>query len=172
MKILAILLSVLPGLGHILLGRCVRGLVLFTAFAFFANAWGVAPYVWPAGDEPVSRPGLLAAAAVIWLYTMLDAMRIVYWRERASLARRKKNLFHDALVDYMKGDLRAARRVLRRVLRLDRDDPNAHFLLGIVYQGEGKRWRARRALKRSLVLDESRRWAWEVSRALEELKAR
>ncbi|MBI3270849.1 MAG: tetratricopeptide repeat protein [Planctomycetes bacterium] len=172
MKVFAVLLSVLPGLGHILLGRCRRGLVLFTVFAVLVNFWVVAPVLWQGGPPPVERPGLFAAAALVWLYSMLDAMRLVYWRERAGVVTRKKHLFLEALAAYVRNDLEGARRRLKRVLRLDRDDPTAHFYLGMVYQGEGKRWRARRCYKRSLALDETKKWRWEISTALEEMKAR
>lgn len=65
-------LSLIPGAGHVDLGRAKRGLVYFFLFAFFVNGALVAPHL------GVSRGGRVAcalAAAGIWVAAFYGAAR-------------------------------------------------------------------------------------------------
>lgn len=170
MKAWAVVFSLVPGLGHIVLGRCVRGLLLFFLFTTFLNGLLLWPAISGESYARKSQAGFLAAAGLLWLYAVLDAFRIAYWRKRRSLRKRKLQHLRTGLGHYLRDEWDLAREEFRQILRKDRDDPDAHFHLGMVYKAEG-RWRAaRRHLRRSVYVDELGKWRHEVAEELEDMK--
>ena len=164
-KVAACLGFLVPGIGHVMLGRIGRGLWFFVWFAFFANATAISPILGTLGTR-VDPRGCAVAAGVIWLYSTLDLLRILVWRRRKALDERKRERFLSAFGYYLRGEYPRARIKLRSVLKLDRDDPDAHFHIGMTYKREGMPRLAKRHFRKALVLDPWRKWETDVAREL------
>ena len=68
---------------------------------------------------------------------------------------------------YLKNNLPETQQQVKEILRLDRDDPDALFYLGVVSYLTGKTSRAGRYFNQSLQIDETEKWRWEIERILE-----
>lgn len=166
-KLAACIGFLLPGVGHVVLGRISRGLWLFVWFALFANAIAMAPVITALGPR-VDPRGPAVAAGIVWLYAALDLLRILVWRRRKALEERKRERFLSAFGYYLRGEYARARARLRSVLRIDRDDPDAHFHIGMTYKREGMPRLAKKHFRKALSLDPWRKWQEEVARELKE----
>jgi hypothetical protein len=170
MRYAAVALSAVSGLGHILVGRCLRGVVLFFLFGFFLNCLVIAPFVMEGSSGRVMT-GALLAMIVVWMFSMWDIVRIVFLRHRSAIRERKRPLFQQALTNYVRGRHDEARAALLKILDLDHDDHDAHFQLGMVLASMGDAAGARRHYSMSLSLDDGQKWRWEVSREVTALRA-
>jgi len=164
-KIWALVLSIiLPGLGQVLTGRHRRGVVLFFAYLVFLDlAFIILPCLW--GEMLLARilsKGLFISALIIWCYNIIDILRIIWWRERRSLREKKKALFGEVINLYLQNNLMQARTKANEILRIDRDDPDAFFYLGLMAKKETKDNLAQKYWTQSLVLDETEKWRWEI----------
>lgn len=163
MKIISILLSPLPGLTQIYLGRYFRGMIFFFSFVLLLDMGLViipcVLFAYP--DNPVSR-GFYMGAVMIWGYHVWDVMRILWWRERKVIQDKKKELFHQMLICYLQDKLTEAVMVLKEILRLDRDDSDAFFHLGVIAKVQGKKYRAKYLFQKSLSLDPAEKWRWAI----------
>lgn len=159
MKIIAVLLAPLPGLTQIYLGRYLRGMLFFFAFVIlFDLGLVIIPCLLLAyPTNPVSR-GFYIGAGMLWCYHLWDVIRILWWRERRSLQDRKRPLFHNALAWYLQDKLSEATTVFREIIKLDRDDPDALFYLGMICQASGKKYQAKYLFQKSLNVDPSEKW--------------
>jgi tetratricopeptide (TPR) repeat protein len=158
-----------PGAGHVVLGRIGRGLWIFFWAAFFANAAAISP-VFRSWGSRVDARGCLVAFAVVWLYGALDLLRIMMWRRRKALEEKKREKFLSAYGLYLKGEYAKARLRLRAILRMDRDDPDAHFHIAMTYKREGMLRLAKKHFRKSVALDPWRKWAEDVEREMQETK--
>ncbi|MCK4909362.1 MAG: hypothetical protein KAS70_05640 [Planctomycetes bacterium] len=169
MKTLSLILSLLPlpGLGQIIMGRYFRGTVFFLSFVILVDlAFIIFPTLWGPAEARQLSNLLILIALFIWAYNIFDIIRIVYWRERASLQERKKDLFREGLTLYLRNDLHEARKIFSRILKLDRDDPDAIFYLGVIARYLDQPRRAARLFQRCLSLDETEKWRWEINEHL------
>ncbi|MBI3096839.1 MAG: hypothetical protein HYY93_01130 [Planctomycetes bacterium] len=172
-KAICTVLALIPGLGHIAIGRCFRGVLLFFGFTFFVNGFIIAPFLWHGdGFGRDISVALACAGSVYWLYATLDFFRIAYWRGLQSVRDSKRRLFLDALTHYLRNDLAAARRELRSILRLDSDDADAYFHLAMTYKAMGARWRARRCLALCRTKDANGKWLHQIREELTDLRRR
>lgn len=168
MKILIALASLVPGIGHILAGRCARGLFFFVPFLFFLNQAFLGRLFW---DDPPAGGVVTACrwcAAIVWGYAQVDIWRILFWKGTASLRKRKQEQLRTALDHAEKEQLDEAIHLLRQVLKLDREDADAYFHMGLLHRRQGKLDRARRYFRKCRVYDLDNKWTWRVG---EEVKA-
>ncbi len=162
LRLLSIPFGVVPGWGHIVLGKALRGYLFFLFFALFANFAVLSFVAWPALATGYVAPGCGAAAALVWLLAFADLWRLAVWRHRAALRPLKDEALREGLTKFLAGDLLAARAAYRRLVLLDREDPDGHFHLGTVAAAEGKWVEAWRHWKTCLAVDVARKWADEV----------
>lgn len=73
MRLRAAILSLVPGVAHVDLGRSGRGLLLFAAFALLLNLALLGPVFSP---DPRLRAAAGGAAAALWILAFLDALRL------------------------------------------------------------------------------------------------
>lgn len=163
--------GVVPGWGHVVLGKAARGYVLFFFFALFANFALLSFLAWPALARGYVAPGCGAAAALVWLYAAGDLWRLAIWRHRAVLRPQKDEALREGLTRYLAGDLAGARQAYMRIVRLDREDPDGHFHLGTIAAAEGDRREARSRFKECLAVDAGRKWAEEARAEMARLDA-
>lgn len=171
MRIAANVFSIVPGLGHVVLGRCGRGVVLFFLFVFFLNLTQLAPYVVSEISVPRTARGSLVAAGLVWAYALMDIIHITYWRRRKAFLKKKRRLYSEVHGAYVGNRLDEARSLLKRLVRMDPEEPAGHFYLGIVYRDLGRYWRARIRFKQALWVDPKKAWKTNVQHQLAILKA-
>ncbi|GEM_PF-2296760 len=162
LRYLSIPFGVVPGWGHIVLGKALRGYVFFLFFALFANFAVLSFVAWPALATGYVAPGCGTAAAIVWLFAVADLWRLAIWRHRAALRPLKDEALREGLTKFLAGDLLGARAAYRRLVLLDREDPDGHFHLGNVAAAELKWIEARRHWKTCLAVDSARKWAEEA----------
>lgn len=78
MKILAIALSIIPGIGHIVIGRYIRGIIFFFIFSFFLNGIFIGLYLYEgkASEKMAIIKISGACALLIWIYSMYNIYRL------------------------------------------------------------------------------------------------
>ena len=166
----ALALAVVPGLGHLYLGRHWRGVLVFAVFAMAVNgmyfhlAAGES-----AGGEPILR-FFAGACAAIWAYSVLHVAYLSRRFETKRFVERKDYHFKRGLTQYLGGLLEPARGEFLAVLKLDPMDIDARFHLGMTYLGLGERKKGVRSFKRCLTDDIDAKWKWEIETELEKMK--
>lgn len=168
---LSLLFGVVPGWGHVVLGKAARGYVLFFFFALFANFALLSFVAWPGYARGYIAPGCGAAAALVWIYAAGDLWRLAVWRHRDALRPLKDEALREGMTRFIAGDLEGARQAYLRIVRLDREDPDGHFHLGTIAAAGGDWREARRLFKECLAVDAGRKWAEEARAELARLGA-
>ncbi len=169
-RIAAHVLSLVPGLGHVVLGRCARGVFLFFLAVMFLNGAFLAPYLARTSNPTRFARGCLGAAGLVWAYTLLDVFHITYWRRRKAFERKKRELYFEVHQAFAGHRLEDARRLLKRLVRMDPEEPAGHYYLGLVYRALGRRWRARKRFQQALWVDPEKRFKADVQRQLAGMK--
>lgn len=165
---LALALSIVPGLGHLRLGRYGQGVAFFALFAAAANGVLIGSF-WQ-GEETAwwIRIASGALAALVFAVSTASIVKLSLLTDRAALARERDEALRRALVHYLRDELRDARRELERALRcdVDRRDADVLFHLGVVTKRLGEGRRARRHFAACLACDPTGKWRYEVETEL------
>ncbi len=169
-RVLALVLSLVPGWGHVYLGRERVGLLIFTlvvlgAFVVVNSLLALeGPWrIW------LSRPAG-AAGLVFWLAGILDVLRMTSPRRLRRIEAEKRDLLRSGMIAYLRDDLEAAERSFRSCLKLDGQEVEALVRLGMVLARRSRPGRARSHLRRARSLDMEEKWSWEIERELRALK--
>jgi tetratricopeptide (TPR) repeat protein len=161
-----LLLSVVPGWGHAYWGWEFHGLVLFTAAAVsaFAMLNGVVIY------QGSWRTVIVVSSATVLALSLAAAWIDILKRTSPGRVRReedeKEKLLLDGTAAYLRGEFAQAVLSFRRCVRLEPQDPAAHFRVGVALSRSGDGRQARRWLRRALRCDVDSTWHWEVRREL------
>jgi hypothetical protein len=156
----------LPGCGHVVAGRHLKGLFLFFLFGFAVDGvlYGQAQALLRP-DQPVPAICTLALllGICLWAYALVDTVGLAR-RSRRMEANAPVTDAHvrRALVAYLADDLDTATTALRAALRMDPTDPDALFYLGVVLARGGRPRQARRLLHRCLRWDREGKWEAEA----------
>ena len=163
------MLAVVPGLGHLYLGRHWRGLLVFALFALGVNGMFGCRVL----TDSVLGIWVLhlcfTAAGAAWCYSVLHVAHLGRAFASKPVQERKDYHFKRGLTQYLAGAFDAARDEFRTVLKLDPMDVDARFHLGMTLQALGERRKAARAFKRCLADDIHAKWKWEVRTQLAKL---
>ena len=158
-----------PGTGHILLGRIAFGILQALLWALGADLWLAVAFVWPGVVSPwkVVLLGILAACT----YVVSQATLLILWR---SLRRhfgddRRDGTFKAAVAAYLEGRYDEAERACRSLLSRDPDDVEATLQLAAIARRRSDAGTARRHLHRARYLDEEGLWDFEIDRELSAL---
>ena len=163
-------LAIVPGLGHLYLGRCWRGLFVFALFAIAANGACFA-IITPPSEMRENVLGLcLTAAAAMWAYSIFHVAHLSRRFQTKALAERKAYPLKRGLARYVAGAFDAAQTELLAVLKLDPMDTDARFHLAMTHKALGQKRKALKAFKRCLADDLDRKWEWEIKRELEKIR--
>jgi hypothetical protein len=169
-RALALVLSLIPGWGHVYLGREKIGLLLFTlvVLSVFAivNSLLVLEGSWRIW---LARPAA-GAAAVFWLAGILDVLRLTSPRRLQRIEEQKKELLRSGMISYLKDEMESAESSFRSCLKLDGQEVEALVRLGIVLARSSRPARARSLLRRARALDLEEKWSWEIERELRGLR--
>lgn len=159
-----LILSVIPGLGPILLGRVQRGLSLF-----FLGGTGwvllvAGSTVWAGPDREQTQLTGAALGVVSTLVSALWTYRITSPTRRRLIRRRVERALDDAQRCYLRGRMLRARAALDSGLVNDDRDIDLLFLDWQVSRCLGDDSRARRSRRRLKRFDLDEKWLWEVQR--------
>ncbi len=148
---LAPVLSLVPGLGHLVLGRARRGLALFLGAT---GCWNLALLSVAAPIDPLGGWSLRLGAGVaiaLTIFAVIDAFRLgVHVRIPKVLARRDEQL-QAAIRAYLRDDAREARRLLTDLLQLDSGDPVVRLYLSSLERRAGNAAQAARHARKALA---------------------
>jgi hypothetical protein len=166
-----ILSAVVPGLGHLLTRRYLKGVVLALVFTTSAELFLLARFWWPSEAGVGLAWASVAVAAAVWIYALGDAVSASRHAGEAFVGR-KDDLLRRAQVAWLKRDNAEAEALLRRLLAMDERDVEGWIHLGKVLKSSGKDAEARRCFRAARNLDGSERWRWELERELTGVKAK
>jgi hypothetical protein len=76
MRIFPLIIGIIPGFGHIWLGRVLRGLVLFFIFANGVNGYFVGKYLWERGGREFIEWGSLTVAVIAYFFAYINLVII------------------------------------------------------------------------------------------------
>ncbi len=170
-RVVALLLALIPGWGHIYWSREVLGLSIFTVFApcFFSLVYSYFLYVGPYRDHWVQ------ASMTLLFLVYVGSWVELFLRTRPARVRAEEEMRADGLTGglllYVQGDLDGAARQFLRCLHLDPFDLEAQFRLGMVLARAGATREARRRLRRARKYDREGKWVWEIERELRRLRS-
>ena len=157
---------IFPGTGHLLRRRYLKGAMLSALFAASVDVFLIASDLFGQG---VTSPVSLVSAALavgVWVYGLIDLVRMLRLFGAGGFQERKDALLREAQVAWLKDDLTEAERLLRAVLDIDERDVEAWVHLGKVLKSSGRAAEARKCFRSALNLSDSRRWRWELMREL------
>jgi len=161
---LAVLASLfLPGAGQLLLGRSLRGLSTAAVWGLVAD--GVilgfyGPFVGPWADSLVAGSGILGI--LVWSYSLYDVWHRGFGRFREGVRIEIYKHFRTGLVNFLGRDYAAAAHEFRFVLKLDDEDVDGLFYLGLAAKEMGNIPRSRRLLRKCRALDSTGKWKNEI----------
>jgi len=151
-------------------------LVLFLlGFAVDGYFYGQAMSIVPpeeAGSAGTIHTLSIIGSVLLWLYAVGDTTLLAL-RHRRIEARADDATaqLREGLVAYLKDDLRASVRAYQQALRIDDQDPDALFHVGVAYAHLGLHKKARRALNRCIQYDHDGKWDDEAAEQLRHLEA-
>jgi cytochrome c-type biogenesis protein CcmH/NrfG len=165
-----LVLSLVPGWGHIWLHRPVRGMTLFL-LVFGALNLALLMGLGIRVDLPrgLFHP-VLAAAAGIYVYSVVDVARLALWTASRSAQAKRQTLFKKVVAHYLKGEHGQAEEAVRGMLRIDPQDTSALVYLGMIHGARGRRGKAIATLKRARRLHSDETTAKDIERELRRLK--
>ena len=165
------LLSLVPGWGHVYWGREALGIGIFSAAALvgfgFLNTWLV--YQGPGKTTMVWVFGvvfcLVMAANWIDIFLRTDPARV------GEDDRRRKLCIQRGTAAYLQGDLDVALGEFKECLKIEPNCPEALFRIGVLAARQGDIEIARTGLRRALRYDVGGKWTWEIEREFIRLDA-
>jgi hypothetical protein len=171
-RTLAATLSLVPGWGHVYLGREAAGLLLFTLAALSLFLFINLGLMYQ-GEHRLLLLRISAGSLLFfWLLSLADVMRRTSPGRRRRIEEEKGRLLRAGMISYLRGELAQAEARFRECLKLDHQEVEAVLRLGVIAARSGAAGRARRWLKRARRLDLDGKWSWEIFRELQPLAAR
>lgn len=169
--LIAVILTVVPGWGHIWLHRTTRGLLLFILFFLALNYAIVFGGVLDRIPDFAVNASLAFAAAIV-VFAVVDVVRITIWLDSRAVRARRHALLESAVAHYLRREYAQAEAALRRMLRIDPHDGTALMYLGMVLRATGRRGKAESTFKKVIRDDRSGRWRSDARREIARLRGR
>ena len=161
-RIPALLLSLVPGWGHVYWGREALGIGIFSAAALvgflFLNAWLV--------YQGSGKTTMVWVFGVVFCLVMVANWIDIFLRtEPARVSeddRRRKLCLERGTASYLQGDLAGALGEFRECLKIEPNCPEALFRIGVLAVRQDDFELARTSLRRALRYDIGEKWKWEI----------
>ena len=168
-RIPALLLSLVPGWGHVYWGRESAGIGIFSAAALvgfaFLNSWLV--------YQGAGKTTLVWVFGVVFFLVMVANWIDIYLRtdpERIGEDDRRRRLcMQRGTAAYLQGDLDAALGEFRECLKIEPNCPEALYRLGALAVRRDDLEMARNSFRRALRYDLAGKWSWEIKKQFERL---
>jgi len=165
-----LVLAIVPGFGHLYLGRHWRGLAVFAVFAIAINGMYFAHEMASGQTAEHVFDLCRGGAAAMLAYSLLHVAYVSRQFERKSVAERKDYHFKLGQQQYVGGAFDEAKAEFLTVLKLDPIDIDARFWLGMSCRALGERREAAKSFRRCMADDLGGKWRWEVETQLKGLK--
>lgn len=163
----SILLSLLPGWGHIYLGREGQGLLVFTAAAISGFTLLNATLIY-LGELRGTLIGIASiATAGLFLYSVGDIFRLTAPLRLQRISRRRDQLLWEGMLAYLRSDYVGAEQKFLECARLDALDVEPVFRAGVAASRRGAWREARRLFNKARKLDIELKWKWELEEELQ-----
>ncbi len=173
MRTAAIVINLLlPGLGHIMLHRRVRGFSILVGYGVFADllAIAIAASPWNLGGGAWIFLALAASGTLgFWVYGLVDVTRIYVPATEGAREERDAHL-RCGLIAYIRNDLKTAREEFERVLAIEPRDLEARLQLCVIDRREGRLGEAKKSLLALRRMDRAQKLRWEILRELAALE--
>ena len=167
---LALILSLVPGWGHVYFGRETLGLIIFTLFAVSGFAFLNGLFFYLGSWQTFLIVSSSTLLVLVTIGSWFDILRTTSARQvRVEEEARDANL-RRGTVAYIRGHLTDAEACFRACVKSDTLDVEALFRLGVVCARSGDLLHAKTCLRRTLKHDAAAKWRWEAGRELEALK--
>ncbi len=169
-RALALVLSLVPGWGHVCLGREGLGLLIFTVAAVGMFLFLNVALIYD-GQHRLALARTIAAFTVLfWVWSLVDVWRRASPGRRLRVEEEKLRLLRQGMIEYLRDEMESAEATFRSCLKLDGLDVEALMRLGVVTARRGKAGEARRFLRRARRVDLDAKWAWEIENELQRLQ--
>lgn len=169
-RLAAIVLSLVPGWGHVYWGREPTGLLIFTLFAAAAFSLVNGLFLYLGGGRTLLVAFSLLLLGVTLAWSWISILRWTSPSRIRSIEERRNQAFREGAAAFVRGDNDGAVAAFSRCVEVDPGDVEALFRLGIVTARAGDTRGARSWLRRAQKHDLDDKWAWEIERELERLK--
>ena len=167
-----VVLSIIPGFGHIWVRRYNRGLALFL---IFFGTWNLTPIHYLLADDG-EYEGLLklshAAVVGIIVFAFVDIIRITVWLKSSKVINRRKSLYRRSMVHFLRSEYGQAEDAASRMIRTDPLDTSALFVLGMIQREGGEFRKALRSFYRAQRSTTEDYWKFDLKREIKATKAR
>ncbi|MEM7232923.1 MAG: tetratricopeptide repeat protein [Planctomycetota bacterium] len=164
----ALFLSLVPGWGHIYWGREMLGLGLFTIVAVFGFVLMNGMWIYRGAGAGfmtwISVAVCLATVVGSWIDLVLRTTPARVEREKSA----RERFLEQGTIAYTRGDFDSAEVDFRECLRIDPQDLEALFRLGVVLARKEDRVGAAKVFEQALRFDLEGKWRWEIARELDE----
>ncbi len=168
-RIGASLLSLIPGAGHVLLGRIEKGTLYFVLFFATVNSVFLIRVLDDDNKWTAQATWLLFLASGLWFASFIDLIvHLVQWRPQDPQERHAR--FVAAVGHYLRDELPEARLLLTRLLARNPADSAVSLELANVFGRMGQFKKARRILKKCHRLDRCRVWEYQILSKLRSLE--
>ena len=163
---IALALTPVAGLGHLVLGRARRGLGLFVGvtasvnLAILSSVAAVPPF-----DTWTLRVGA-ALTLGLTAFSVLDVFRIGIWARLPRIRERRRACLTSAIDAWIGGDVEGAREDFTRMLEIDPADPAALLYLASLERRAGHPGLAERHARRALSADPDNPYHPEIEREI------
>lgn len=163
-------LTLVPGWGHVYWGRELLGLGVFTAFAVAGFALINGAFIYLGAGREV----LLYGAAILHVGIAAWAWVDIFRRSSPSRVRKeeeeREHHLREGMIAFLRGDLDEAREFFEMCNRADPVDVEALFRLGVVCARSGRLREATAWFRRTRKCDLEHKWHWEVEQELNRIK--
>ncbi len=166
----ALLLSLVPGWGHVYWGRELGGLGIFTLFAVSGFSLLNGLFIYIGGGRGALIAVALTALVGAFLWSWISILRLTSPGRAQAREQKRLGSLKEGMVAYLRGDVDAARVAFLACVESDPGDVEALFRLGVICARSDDVRNARRWLRQASKHDLDDKWRWELERELEKLK--
>jgi len=170
--------AVLPGCGHLAAGRPARGLLIFFLFGFAIDGWfysqaqSILPPEHAGADADLVRYAAIALGVFLWAFAVADTAKLALRHKRIiAKAGVVDSHVRNALTAFLRNDYAAALKPLLAARRINDQDPDTLFHLGVAYAGLGQLRKARHAFHTCIRFDHDGKWDNQTQQQLKALDA-
>src|SRR5262245_2665328 len=171
-RVLALVLSLVPGWGHVYLARERLGLLLFTSAAVSVFVWIDLQLLYQGSHRPLFAGSVAVAGGLLWFANLADVWRRTSPARLKRIGEEKARLLRLGMMSYLRNELEPAEKAFRECLSLDHQEVEVLWRLGVVLARRGQARAARRWFARARAFDFEDKWKWEIARELERLHDR